>query len=287
MMDRAQFMQELEKLLADISETERQDALDFYNSYFDDAGAENEASVLRELGSPEKVAAIIKADLKGSAGGYEYGEYTEHGYEDARTKERGQMPERYEEESGTGKRFFRKGNQAVLILAVILLVFISPFIKGAVGGILTFAVGILLLPFWLIVGLGIGAMALLVGGIAAVVAGAGLLAVMTGTGIMTIGIGCLMIALAILMILGLISIAVRIVPKWFRKITDFLTGCFTERERRRLNEEVYKRNVDRSGDFWCCGNRADGCRWCYGSPYVGTDRGGKPEKGASGGRWGV
>ena len=71
MMDRAQFMQELEKLLADISETERQDALDFYNSYFDDAGAENEASVLRELGSPEKVAAIIKADLKGSAGGYE------------------------------------------------------------------------------------------------------------------------------------------------------------------------------------------------------------------------
>lgn len=173
MMDRAQFMQELEKLLADISETERQDALDFYNSYFDDAGAENEASVLRELGSPKKVAAIIKADLKGSAGGCEYGEYTEHGYEDARTKERGQMPERYGEESGTGKRFFRKGNQAVLILAVILLVFISPFVKGAVGGILT------------------------------------------------IGIGCLMIALAILMILGLISIAVRIVPKWFRKITDF------------------------------------------------------------------
>ena len=225
MMDRAQFMQELEKLLADISETERQDALDFYNSYFDDAGAENEASVLRELGSPKKVAAIIKADLKGSAGGYEYGEYTEHGYEDARTKERGQMPEKYGEESGTGKRFFRKGNQAVLILAVILLVFISPFVKGAVGGILTFAVGILLLPFWLIVGLGIGAMALLVGGIAAVVA---------GTGILTIGIGCLMIALAILMILGLISIAVRIVPKWFRKITDFFNRVLY----RKRKEEV-------------------------------------------------
>ena len=229
MMDRAQFMQELEKLLADISETERQDALDFYNSYFDDAGAENEASVLRELGSPEKVAAIIKADLKGSAGGYEYGEYTEHGYEDARTKERGQMPEKYGEESGTGKRFFGKGNQAVLILAVI-----SPFVKGAVGGILTFAVGILLLPFWLIVGLGIGAVALLVGGIAAVVAGAGLLTVMIGTGIMTIGIGCLMIALAILMILGLISIAVRIVPKWFRKITDFFNRLLY----RKRKEEV-------------------------------------------------
>ena len=50
------------------------------------------------------------------------------------------MPEKYGEESGTGKRFFRKGNQAVLILAVILLVFISPFVKGAVGGILTASV---------------------------------------------------------------------------------------------------------------------------------------------------
>ena len=51
--------------------------------------------------------------------------------------------------------------------------------------------GILLLPFWLIVGLGIGAVALLVGGLAAVVAGAGLLTVMIGTGILAIGIGCL------------------------------------------------------------------------------------------------
>ena len=133
MMDRAQFMRELEELLADISETERQDALEFYNNYFDDAGIENEASVIRDLGSPEKVAAIIKADLKDPEKGYEYGEYTEHGYEDARAKETEQMPEKY----GKEKRFFRKGNQAALILAVILLVFISPFVKGAVGGILS------------------------------------------------------------------------------------------------------------------------------------------------------
>ena len=205
MMDRAQFMRELEELLADISETERQDALEFYNNYFDDAGIENEASVIKDLGSPEKVAAIIKADLKDPEKGYEYGKETE------------QMPEKY----GKEKRFFRKGNQAALILAVILLVFISPFVKGAVGGILSLAVGILLLPFWLIVGLGIGAVALLIGGFAAIVAGIGLCVVMTGTGVMTIGIGCLMIALAILMVLGLISIAIRIVPKWFRKMTDF------------------------------------------------------------------
>ena len=223
-MDRAQFMRELKELLADIPETERQEALEFYENYFDDAGPDNEASVLRELGTPEKVAAIIKADLKGSAEQYEYGEYTEHGYEDPRTKEQGQMPEKYagkSGETGKGNRLFRKGNQAVLILAVILLVFISPFVKGAVGGILTFVVGILLLPFWLIVGLGIGSVILLIFGIVAIGAGVGICATMTGTGIMSMGIGCLLIALGILMILGLISIAIRIVPKWFRKITDF------------------------------------------------------------------
>ena len=37
-MNRAQFMKQLEKLLSDISEEERKEALDYYESYFDDAG---------------------------------------------------------------------------------------------------------------------------------------------------------------------------------------------------------------------------------------------------------
>ena len=63
-MNRAQFMEQLKKLLSDISEEERQEALDYYESYFDDAGEDQEAEVIRELGSPGKVAAIIKEDLK-------------------------------------------------------------------------------------------------------------------------------------------------------------------------------------------------------------------------------
>ena len=56
-MNRAQFMEQLKKLLSDISEEERQEALDYYESYFDDAGENQEAEVIRELGSPGKVAA--------------------------------------------------------------------------------------------------------------------------------------------------------------------------------------------------------------------------------------
>ena len=48
-MNRAQFMEQLKKLLADIPVDERDEALDYYESYFDDAGPENEAAVIREL----------------------------------------------------------------------------------------------------------------------------------------------------------------------------------------------------------------------------------------------
>lgn len=100
-MDRAQFMEQLARLLSDISESERQEALEYYESYFDDAGAGQESEVIRELGSPGKVAAIIKADLKESND--RYAEYSELGYEDTRTREPGQMPDKYTQVARTGE----------------------------------------------------------------------------------------------------------------------------------------------------------------------------------------
>ena len=55
-MNRKEFMERLAKLLWNISESEREEALQYYNDYFDDAGIENESRVLEELGSPEQVA---------------------------------------------------------------------------------------------------------------------------------------------------------------------------------------------------------------------------------------
>ena len=59
-MNRIEFMEELSGLLQDIPEEDRMDALNYYNDYFDDAGAENEKNVIDELESPEKVAARIR-----------------------------------------------------------------------------------------------------------------------------------------------------------------------------------------------------------------------------------
>ena len=62
-MNKEQFLDELEKLLQDIDSIERDEALNYYRDYFEDAGSEHEQEVIDELGTPEKVAQTIKEGL--------------------------------------------------------------------------------------------------------------------------------------------------------------------------------------------------------------------------------
>lgn len=85
-MSRREFMEELKKLLSGISDEERDEALQYYEDYFEEAGSGNEELVIQELGSPQKVAAMIKADLE--EGSEKSGEFTEWGYTDERFEEK-------------------------------------------------------------------------------------------------------------------------------------------------------------------------------------------------------
>ena len=62
-MNKDEFLRQLEVLLSGISQEERTEALAFYRSYFEDAGEANEAKILEELESPQKVANSIIKDL--------------------------------------------------------------------------------------------------------------------------------------------------------------------------------------------------------------------------------
>ncbi len=71
-MNKVEFMRQLESLLQNISEQERQEALQYYGDYFDDAGPENEQAVLEALGNPARVAENIRRDLYGAGYGDGY-----------------------------------------------------------------------------------------------------------------------------------------------------------------------------------------------------------------------
>lgn len=80
-MNRAEFMSRLTALLQDVPPAEREEAITYYNEYFDDAGEGNEAGVIAALGSPEELARSIKAGLSDGGNGGEFTESGFHGYE--------------------------------------------------------------------------------------------------------------------------------------------------------------------------------------------------------------
>ena len=55
-MNKDQYLRKLEYLLSDLPEEERREAMEYYVEYFEEAGPEREAEVMRELGTPETVA---------------------------------------------------------------------------------------------------------------------------------------------------------------------------------------------------------------------------------------
>lgn len=106
-MNRAEFMRRLTELLGDVSPTERDEAIQYYNDYFDDAGAENESGVIASLGTPEELARTIKAGL--SDGG-NTGEFTESGFSGYTQAPRDELIRR--EDAGQNGRTDTAGNGA-------------------------------------------------------------------------------------------------------------------------------------------------------------------------------
>lgn len=62
-MNKETYLQELRKNLKLLSQTDRDEAIEFYEEYFDEAGVENEAKVIEELGEPKTLAKRILVDI--------------------------------------------------------------------------------------------------------------------------------------------------------------------------------------------------------------------------------
>ena len=81
-MTRMDFLKQLEYLLQDIDEKDREDALDYYRDYMDEAGISEFASVDGLLDTPEKIAISIRASL--NSDDETQREFSDQGVQDAR-----------------------------------------------------------------------------------------------------------------------------------------------------------------------------------------------------------
>ena len=189
-MDRKRFLEKLAYLLQDIEDVERDEALQYYEDYFDEAGVENETQVINDLGSPERVAAIIKAGLENRFD--DDIEFSEKGMDNAYYKEASEIIEAdvidHENHHEKRKNNFKGNPERNRIL--IILILIGIVILGFSG---LFGVGISALAVVLAVGIGI-----LVGGaIACFIRGLIILSATPGMGLIVISAGFALIALAV------------------------------------------------------------------------------------------
>lgn len=238
-MNRIEFMTELAALLQDVPVIERQEAMKYYNDYFDDAGAENEHRVIEELESPSKVAATIKADLGNqTAQGREdnYGEYSETGYRDTRF-DRKDMPagrtdyNKYNKEEegayrGCSDTQYQEEYQeppktspvlkALLIIAIII--FGAPIIIPlAIAAVVTvMAVFIVITVFFF--ALVIGSVSIAVVGVVLFFAGIWALVPEIAVGLALIGTGLLLGVAGVILTVASIRLCTIVLPGIFRGV---------------------------------------------------------------------
>lgn len=215
-MTREEFMKELEYLLQDIQDDEKEDAIQYYRDYFDEAGPDNQEAVAREFGSPERVAAIIRSDLAGNL--EDGGEFTESGYQDGRFKDPGyQVAHHYDlpepaAQAGGGKnrsgenRVPPKTNQILKIILIVVLVLVAVPVLWGIGESMITVGGVLLgLAVMLLLLSGLLTLLFLIFGVVLVPVGIvcmftgfwdGLL--LFGTGVALLGLGALGIAFSLL-----------------------------------------------------------------------------------------
>lgn len=202
-MNAYEYLQALRAALAVLPDDEIDSAMRYYEDYFLDAGDENAAQVIEQLGPPEQVAEAILRDYTGVAR---------------------RRPERFEEEKAQtvdgvplgrdGKPLTRKKgiNPWMLACIVLLALIFGPIAVAVIGGIIVAAVGLI-----------VGVAACVVAVPAATLIGGGALVLFSfllwatpASALATLGAGLAVGAIGLLLVLLVIKLCILFVPPIIR-----------------------------------------------------------------------
>lgn len=217
-MNRVEFMAELERLLADLPEDERQAAVQYYADYFADAGAENEAEVIRELGSPEKTAESIKADYYGRTfdeSRFEHKDYMEKYGQQASGQQTSGQQAGPAGASVEGKKPWTSRGLKILLIVLIAIV-VWPVSLGLICAVL----GILAAVVCLFAGLVIAAVCVMIAGGVTAVTGLLMSVAYPPAALMTTGIGLLLFVLGLIATVGTVKLCMIVYPAMLRGFVE-------------------------------------------------------------------
>lgn len=208
-MNAYEYLQALRAALAVLPDDEIDSAMRYYEDYFLDAGDENAAQVIEQLGPPEQVAEAILRDYTGVAR---------------------RRPERFEEEKAQtvdgvplgrdGKPLTRKKgiNPWMLACIVLLALIFGPIAVAVIGAIILAAVGLI-----------VGVAACVVAVPAATLIGGGALVLFSfllwatpASALATLGAGLVVGAIGLLLVLLVIKLCILFVPPIIRGLVALI-----------------------------------------------------------------
>ena len=208
-MNAYEYLQALRAALAVLPDDEINSAMRYYEDYFLDAGDENAAQVIEQLGPPEQVAEAILRDYTGVAR---------------------RRPERFEEEKAQtvdgvplgrdGKPLTRKKgiNPWMLACIVLLALIFGPIAVAVIGAIIVAVVGLV-----------IGIAACVVAVPAATLIGGGALVLFSfllwatpASALATLGAGLAVGAIGLLLVLLVIKLCILFVPPIIRGLVALI-----------------------------------------------------------------
>ena len=205
MNSREMFLSELEQLLSDISKTEREEALQYYREYFEDANISDE-EVIEQLGSASMVANSIREELADK----------EVTAQQSATKEQWSGFEKSEESGERNQEEKVKDGMEPLVIAalVALAILLSPVIIGAVATIFAVIVSIIASVFAIFVTVVACTVAFAVGAFAALVLAVINALVSPLLAVFLVGCCLLLTGLCFLSILATTKMVTFVIPKF-------------------------------------------------------------------------
>lgn len=240
-MNKEEFLQRLRNLLSGIPATEAEEALAYYRDYFADAGVENEARVIEELGSPEKVAENIRKDLgypaehnpeatyrdpypnpypnpypeqNTGSGSYEnrtYGEYAAGYGTAANTRTSSQESENK-----------KSGATGWIILAICTCWLWGPLLIGAAATLF----GLIVAAIGTVIGLAAASFGLIVAGIVLIGVGIAKMVISPAGGMVLLGVGMLLVGISLFGTVLVALIVGKAVPALFKWIASLFRKVF-------------------------------------------------------------
>lgn len=236
-MNKELFIRDLRRFLADLPEDEREQAISYYEDYFEDAGPEMEQQVIEELGSPVDIAKQIKSVNRdnityGEGSASKSADYPQQ-YNEAFQQNSNQTPP-----PTPGKTRNWSQSPGKLITVIVLAILAIPVGIPLISGIFSVAVGLIAGLFSLIFSTyAVGTSLVVSGGLAlassivTMVGGHGASAVLIlGISLILIAVGAFLFWLGIIMCTRLCPAIYWLIVKFFRWLGRGITNFFKDEE---------------------------------------------------------